>query len=70
MAELRERLLDATDEFVAGELEVRAAVRRRNRAFSVMKDVRFSMVTLAARHGLPVPDTRFGRLLDELDEPA
>lgn len=69
MAELREPLLDATDEFVAGELEIRAAVRRRNRALSLMKDIRFSMAQLAARHGL-VPETRFGRLLDELDDPA
>jgi hypothetical protein len=70
MAELRERLLDAADEFVAGELEIRAAARRRNRALSVMKDVRHAMVQLAARHGLPVPETRLGRLLDEIDEPA
>jgi hypothetical protein len=46
------RLLDATDEFVAGELEIRAAARRRNRALSLMKDVRHAMVQLAARHGL------------------
>jgi hypothetical protein len=70
MAELRERLRDAIDEFVAGELEIRAAVRRRNRALSAMKDIRFSLVQLAARHGLPLPETRFGRLLDEVDEPA
>lgn len=62
MAELRERLLDATDQFVAGELEIRAAARKRNRALSVMKDVRHTMVQLATRHGLPVPENRFGRL--------
>jgi hypothetical protein len=67
MAELHQRLLDATDEFVTGELEVRAAVRRRNRALSVMRDIRFSMVQLAARHGVEAPPTRFGRLLDKID---
>ena len=69
MAELRGRLFDATDQFVAGELEIRAAARKRNRALSVMKDVRHTMVQLATRHGLPVPEIRFGRLLDELDAP-
>jgi hypothetical protein len=67
IAELRARLQDATDQFVANELEVRAAVRRRNRALSLMRDIRHTMVQLSARHGLLLDDMRFGPLLDELD---
>jgi hypothetical protein len=67
MAELRTRLADAADQFVTAELETRAAARRRNRALSLMRDIRFSMVRLAARHGVPVPETRFARLLEEID---
>ena len=66
MAELREQLMDAADQYVLAELEIRAAARRRNRALSLMRDLRFSMIDLATRHGLPVPPTKFGRLLDEM----
>ena len=66
MEEFRVRLLDTTDEFLAAELAVRASARRRNRALDLLRDLRFSMRQLAARHGLPLPTTRFGRLLDEL----
>jgi hypothetical protein len=68
MAELRERLMDAADQYVLAELEIRAAARRRNRALSLMRDVRFTMIDLATKHGLPVPPTKFGRLLDEMAE--
>jgi hypothetical protein len=68
MEEYRVRLLDAVDEFVAAELAVRSSARRRNRALDLMRDLRFSMRQLAAQHGLPIPPTRFGRLLDELDD--
>jgi hypothetical protein len=68
MLELRNRFSDAVDEFVAGELEVRAAARRRNRALSLMRDTRFRMQQIAAQHGLRVPPTKFGKLLDELDD--
>ena len=70
MAELKARLADACDEFVAAELEVRVAVRRRNRVLDLLRDLRWSVKQLAASHGLPVPKTRFGPLLDDLDEPA
>jgi hypothetical protein len=66
MAELRERLMDAADQYVLAELEIRAAARRRNRALSLMRDARHSMIDLATRHNLPVPPTKFGRLLDEI----
>ena len=52
--ELRVRLLDAADEFIAAELATRSSARRRNRALDLMKDLRFSMRQLAARHGLPL----------------
>ena len=72
MEEFRVRLLDAADEFIAAELAVRSSARRRNRALDLMQDLRHTMRQLAARHGLPLPTTRFGRLLDDLndDEPA
>ena len=70
MAELRVRMLDATDQFVAAELEVRDAARRRNRALELMRDLRWTMRQTATRHGLPVPEPRFGRLLDDLNEPT
>ena len=66
MEEFRVRLLDAADEFIAAELAVRSSARRRNRALDLIKDLRFSMRQLAARHGLPLPTTRFGVLLDGL----
>ena len=68
MEEYRVRLLDAADEFIAAELAVRSSARRRNRALDLMKDLRFSMRQLAAQHGLPMPTSRFGRLLDELGD--
>jgi hypothetical protein len=68
MAELRDQLRSAVDKFVTAELEIRGAARRRNRALSLMKDVRFTMIDLATRHGLPVPPSDFGRLLDDLGE--
>ena len=68
MEELRMRLLDAADEFIAAELAIRSSARRRNRALDLMKDLRFSMRQLAAQHGLPMPTSRFGRLLDELGD--
>jgi hypothetical protein len=68
MLELHTRLLDATDQFVASELEVRAAVRARNRALDAMRDIRFHIQQLDARHGLEPPPTRFGRLLDGLND--
>jgi hypothetical protein len=68
MAELHRRLLDAADQYVAAELEIRSAARSRNRALDAMRDIRHSMVQLAARHGLEPPPTRFGRLLDGLDD--
>ena len=66
--ELHSRLRDATDQFVASELEIRAAARARNRALDLMRELRFSMRQLATMHGLPLPPTRFGRLLDGLNE--
>ena len=68
MEELRVRLLDAADEFIAAELAVRSSARRRNRALDLMGDLCFTLRQLATRHGLPIPPTRFGRLLDELGE--
>jgi hypothetical protein len=69
LAELKLRQADACDEFVAAELELRAAVRRRNRALDLLKDLRWSVKQLAAQHGLPVPESRFSRFLDaDLDE--
>jgi hypothetical protein len=68
MEEYRVRLLDAADEFIAAELAARSSARRRNRALDLMKDLRFSMRQLAAHDGLPLPTTRFGRLLDELGD--
>jgi hypothetical protein len=49
MSELREQLRGATDQFVLAELEIRAAARRRNRALSIMRNVRFTMIDLATR---------------------
>jgi hypothetical protein len=68
MAELHERLRNAADQFITAELEIRTAARSRNRALDAMRDIRFHMMQLAARHGLEPPPTRFGRLLDGLDD--
>jgi hypothetical protein len=68
MLELHRRLVDAADQYIAAELEIRTAARARNRALDVMRDTRWHMVQLAARHGLEPPPTRFGRLLDGLDD--
>ena len=54
MEELKVRLLDAADEFIAAKFATRSSARRRNRALDLMKDLRFSMWQLAARHGLPL----------------
>jgi hypothetical protein len=70
MAELHARLHEAADAFISAELEVRAAARARNRALDAMKDIRHTMVQLAVRHGVPLSETRFARLLDQLEEPG
>lgn len=63
-----DRFAGAVEQYVLADLEAREAGKRRNRALSLMRDIRHTMAQLAAERNLKLPSTRFSHLLDENDE--